>query len=112
MRTVKNKSYRQGSVWCRGDGQWNVFDLLTYNPVGIAHASTAWRVRLRSPSKEICEYLPVSGDLKSGIPADVLTPVHQITRKHGMKKKNTGQLVPPEGMGERTSSQLSDVIPT
>ena len=30
---------------------------------------------------EMSEYLPVSGDLKSGIPADVLTPVHPITRE-------------------------------
>jgi hypothetical protein len=68
---------------------WNFFVSLTYNPVGIAHASTArrQRVRLRLKSKGTSEYLPVSGDLKSGIPAEVLTPVHPITRERDIVKK-------------------------
>jgi len=41
------------------------------------------------------EHMPVFGDLKSGIPAEVLTPGHPITRERGTSK-NTGQLIPPK----------------
>lgn len=80
----------------------------------IQHTANMRQVRLHSTSKETREHLPVSGDLKSGIPADVLTPVQPITRYRGASKKNTGQLISLEGeprskgVRERTGSQLSD----
>ena len=78
------------------------------------HTASKRRVRTRPKSKEMGENLPVSGDLKSGIPADVLTPVQQIIQERETNK-NTGQPIAPKeeqiqsgGVHERTSSQLSN----
>lgn len=62
---------------------------LTYNPVGVPveHTARSRRVRTCAKLKRMCEHVPVSGDLKSGIPADVLTPVYLITRDE--KQTNT-----------------------
>ena len=64
----------------------------------LTHIQPCWH-RTRARSTQITSQItfnirgidgdpPVSGDLKSGIPADVLTPVHPITREREMSEKH------------------------
>ena len=55
----------------------------------IQHTARRQRVRLRSSLKEMCEGLPVFGDRKSGIPAEVLTPVHPSPGNEVRKEQKT-----------------------
>ena len=61
-------------------GTADIFISLTYNPIDDPHAirGTQTASQITFDTAGMYEHLPVSGDLKSGIPADVLTPGQSI----------------------------------